>query len=476
MSQLSTKLAQLEAAGKPIQVGIVGAGKFGSMFISQAHRSPGIRLAGIADLAVERALASLKRTGFPADKYDASASLSIEEGIKAGKTAITTDSAKLIATPGIDVILEATGNPAAGIRHALLCCEHKKHIVMINVEADVLAGPLLARKAKEAGIIYSMAYGDQPAIISELVDWARTAGFEVVCAGKGTKHLPQYHYSTPETVWDNYGFSKEQVANGDFNAQMFNSFLDGTKSALEMAAVANGSNLDPPADGLQFPASSAKDLSTVLRPASVGGQLADAVTTDGKGTVEVVSCMEKDGRWTVNHLRYGIFVVIKAPGEYQRACFEQYGLETDSTGWYAAQYKPYHLIGLELGVSIANIMVRGEPTGQTQTWAGDVVATAKRDLAVGETLDGEGGFTVYGKLRPAKASLAMEGLPIGLAHGLKLKRPVKKDQGLSWADVEYSEASQAVAVRREMEAIFRKEFNVPIRANGAANGTANGTH
>ncbi|CAG9988342.1 unnamed protein product [Clonostachys byssicola] len=452
MTSLSTKLAELDKAGKPVQVGIIGAGKFGSMYISQSFRTAGIRLAGIADLSADRALASLKRTGYPEDKYDATAKLSISEGIKAGKTAITTDSAALIATPEIDVILEVTGNPSAGIRHALLCCEHKKHIVMINVEADVLAGPLLARKAKEAGIIYSMAYGDQPALIAELVDWARTAGFEVVCAGKGTKHLPEYHYSTPDTVWNYYGFTKEQLDSGDFNPQMFNSFLDGTKSALEMAAVSNGCDLSPPTNGLNFPPVGIWDLPQRLKPISEGGQ------NEKNGTVEVVSCMETDGRWVFNHLRWGVYVVIKAPGEYQKECFKQYGLQTDPSGWYAAQYKPYHLIGLELGVSVASIMVRGEPTGQTKTWSGDVVATAKRDLAIGEKLDGEGGFTVYGRLMPAEDSMAISGLPIGLAHGWVLKRAVKKDQRLSWDDIEYTESAQAVAVRKEMETIFKAEF------------------
>ena len=305
MTSLSTKLAQLEKDGKPVQVGIIGAGKFGSMYVSQSHRTPGIHLAAIADLSAERALSSLKRTGYPEDKYDATATLSVSEGIKAGKTAITTDSAALIATPEIDVILEVTGNPSAGIRHALLCCEHKKHIVMINVEADVLAGPLLARRAQEAGIIYSMAYGDQPALIAEMVDWARTAGFEVVCAGKGTKHLPEYHYSTPDTVWNYYGFTKEQLASGDFNPQMFNSFLDGTKSALEMAAVSNGCDLSPPTNGLEFPPCGVWDLPNVLKPKSEGGQL------EKNGTVEVVSCMEKDGRWAFNDLRWGVYVIIK---------------------------------------------------------------------------------------------------------------------------------------------------------------------
>ncbi|KAK4632770.1 hypothetical protein CLAFUR0_02568 [Fulvia fulva] len=464
MTSLSTKLAEREAAGKPIQVGLIGAGKFGSMFISQSHRTPGMRLAAIADLSADRAKAALKRTGYPEDRYDAAGSMSIEEGIKTGKVAITQDSAAMIATPGIDVVLEVTGSPSAGIRHALLCCEHKKHIVMINVEADVLAGPLLARKAREAGIIYSMAYGDQPALIAELVDWARTAGFDVVCAGKGTKHLPAYHWSTPDTVWDHYGFTKEQLATGDFNPQMFNSFLDGTKSALEMAAVANGCDLTPPPGGLLFPPCGKHDLPRTLRPKEDGGLL------EKKGTVKVVSCLEVDGRPTFDDLRWGVYVVIEAPGEYQRECFAQYGLQTDSTGRYAAQYKPYHLIGLELGVSIAIIMCRGEPTGQTRTWAGDVVATAKRDLKAGEKLDGEGGFMVYGKLLPAETSMDIEALPVGLAHGISIKNDVKKGQGLSWKDVDYSEDNQAVAVRREMEAIFRKEFQEKKGKTNGVNG------
>ncbi len=277
----------------------------------------------------------------------------------------------------------------------------------------------------------------------------------MVCAGKGTKHLPQYHYSTPDTVWDHYGFTKEQLATGDFNKQMFNSFLDGTKSALEMAAVANGCNLSPPSDGLLFPPCGVHDLPEMLKPKADGGLL------EKSETVEVVSCLERDGKSVSNDIRWGVYVVIEAPGEYQRECFGQYGLLTDKSGRFAAQYKPYHLIGLELGVSVASIMCRGEPTGQTRTFAADVVATAKQDLKVGEKLDGEGGFMVYGKLMPARDSLAIEGLPIGLAHGLVLKSGVRRDQKLSWRDVEFSEENQAVAIRREMEAMFSKELAVP---------------
>jgi len=449
---LSLKLAALAEAGTPVRVGVIGAGKFGTMFLSQAPRTPGLHVMGIADLDVSRARKAMERVGWPAERAGAA---SFAQARHDGTTYIVDDAEALIAADGIDVIVEATGSPAAGIRHALLCCKHRRHVVMVNVEADALAGPLLARRAAEAGILYSFAYGDQPALIAELVDWARTAGFEVVCAGKGTKYLPIYHASTPKTVWSHYGFSEEQVAGGNFNAQMFNSFLDGTKSALEMAVVANAAGLEPAADGLAFPACGVDDLPNILRPRQDGGILSHT------GTVEVVSSLERDGRPVFRDLRWGVYVTFAAPSDYVRKCFAEYGLKTDTTGRYSAMYKPYHLIGLELGLSVASIMVRGEPTGTTRGFQGDVVATAKRDLAPGERLDGEGGATVFGKLMPAQASLAAGCLPIGLAHDVVLKQPIAVGQPVRWQDVAFDDANPTVRFRREMESVFGREGAAP---------------
>jgi predicted homoserine dehydrogenase-like protein len=341
----------------------------------------------------------------------------------------------------------ATGSAAAGMSQTLACCEHGKHIVMVNVEADALAGPLLARRAAQAGIVYSLAYGDQPALICELVDWARAAGFEVTAAGKGTKYLPAYHASTPDTVWGHYGFTPDRVAGGDFNARMFNSFLDGTKSAIEMAAVANATGLTPAPEGLAFPPCGVDDLPRVLRPRTADGQLHHA------GQVEVVSSVERDGRPVFRDLRWGVYVTFAAGSEYTRRCFAEYGLVTDDSGRYAAMYKPYHLIGLELGVSVASVALRREAPGCATGFRGDVVATAKRDLAVGEALDGEGGYTVYGRLMPATDSLSRGALPLGLAHGVKLRRPVAGGAPVCWSDVEIAN-NDIVAFRREMEAAF----------------------
>ncbi len=437
-------LLKRAADRQPLRVALFGAGKFGSMFLSQVRRTPGLHLVAVCDLAPPRAKASLNRVGWPAERY-AAASLSAAR--KDGTTFVTDDALAVIKSDAIEIAIDATGNPAAGIRHALACCEHGKHIVMVNVEADALAGPLLARRAAQAGVVYTLAYGDQPALICEMVDWARAAGFDVVAAGKGTKYLPAYHESTPATVWGHYGFTPEMVAGGDFNAQMFNSFLDGTKSAIEMAAVANATGLTPAPHGLDFPPCGVDDLPRTLKPRAAGGLLHHA------GQVEVISSLERDGRPVFRDLRWGVYVTFAADSEYVRRCFHEYGLITDATGNYSAMYKPYHLIGLELGISVASVGVRGEATGAPTGFRGDVVATAKRDLKAGELLDGEGGYTVYGKLMPAMDSLACGGLPLGLAHGVALKRAVAKGHPVQWSDVAEID-SDAARFRREMEREF----------------------
>lgn len=444
---LSRLLRRRAAEGNPVRVGLIGAGKFGSMFLAQARATEGLHLIGIADLSVDRARDALARTGWQQEQYMAG---SPDEAMRTGATFVGEDAGQLIATGGLEVVVEATGNPAAGIRHALACFEHGRHVVMVNVEADVLAGPLLARRAAEAGVVYSMAYGDQPALICELVDWARACGFTVVAAGKGTKYQPVFHESTPDTVWSYYGLTAEQAAAGGMNPQMFNSFLDGTKSSIEMAAVSNATGLVAPRDGLAFPACGVDDLPHLLRPRADGGML------EQSGMVEVISSMERDGRPVYRDLRWGVYVTFEGPSDYTARCFKEYGVLTDSTGRYTALYRPYHMIGLELGISAASAALRKEPTGATEHFSADVVAVAKRELAEGEVLDGEGGFTVWGRLMRADDSLANEALPIGLAHKVRLKRPLTKGAVVGWGDVEADEGDATVRVRREMETMFAR--------------------
>jgi predicted homoserine dehydrogenase-like protein len=429
---LQDKLAARLASGKPIRVGLIGAGKFGSMFLSQVPAIAGLEVAVIADLDPERARRACRTVGWDAARI--------------ARTQFIDQGREVCQHASVEVVIEATGNPIAGIDHALAAIAARKHIVMVNVEADVLAGVNLAAKANEAGVVYSMAYGDQPALVAEMVDWARSAGFGVAAAGKGTKYLPAYHTVTPDDVWSHYGLTPEAANAAGMNPQMFNSFLDGTKSAIEMAAIANACLLDVPQDGLAFPPCGVDDLSRVLRPRAVGGQL------DHDGMVEVVSSVERDGRPVFRDLRWGVYVVLKAPNPYAAACFTQYGLPTDATGQYAAMYKPFHLIGLELSISVLNAALRGEPTGRARAWRGDVAAVAKRALKSGETLDGEGGYTVYGKLVPVARSLNEGALPIGLAHGIRLIRDVAAGAMVRMSDVTLEQGSVALELRREMAA------------------------
>ena len=442
---LHHQLRARAAAQRPIRIALIGAGKFGSMFLAQARLTPGFHVVLVADLNVAKARESLATTGWPQEQF---AAASLADAMKNGATWVTDDAGAIFAAAEIEVVIDATGHPPAGIRHARLAREHGKHMVMVNVEADALAGPLLAAEAAEAGLVSSLAYGDQPALIAEMVDWARACGFPVVAAGKGTKYLPSYHDLTPDDVWDHYGISAAEAAAGGMNAQMFNSFMDGTKSAIEMAAVANACDLSPAPGGLAFPPVGADGLAEALRPKSEGGVL------ERKGQVEVISSLERDGSPVARDLRWGVYVVFEAPSDYARRCFREYGLATDAGGRYAAMYKPYHLIGLELGISVAQAALNGQPTGTARGWRGDVVATAKRDLKAGEMLDGEGGYTVWGKLCPAANSLAAGSLPLGLAQGVRLARPVTKGQGLAWDDVIIDAGDATLRCRREMERRF----------------------
>jgi predicted homoserine dehydrogenase-like protein len=442
---LYSLLAARTAKGKPVRIGVIGAGKFGSMILAQARHIAGYHVVGIADLDVDKARASLGRTGWTPDRYGAK---TMTQAITEGTTCITDDAADLFACDEIECIIEATGHPLAGTRHGLAAIDAGKHVIMVNVEADVLCGAVLADRARQQGVVYSMAYGDQPAAICELVDWVHACGFELVSAGKGMNFAPPYRYSTPDTVWGYFGWTDEEVAAGDFNPKMYNSFTDGTKAAIEMAAVANATGLDCPDDGLAFHPAGLQDLATVFRPESEGGRLAKP------GLVDIAASREPDGRTVLNNIQYGMFVTFRAPDDYTRACFQQYGLLTDPTGWYGSMWRPFHLIGLETSVSVLSACLRGEATGSSTRWRGDAVATAKGDFKAGDMLDGEGGYKVWAKAIPAIQSQRLNALPIGLAHHIKLKRDIVKDQVVSLDDVEILDDKDIFALRDEQRAFL----------------------
>jgi predicted homoserine dehydrogenase-like protein len=426
---LYSKLQQ--RANNPLRIGLIGAGKFAAMYLAQVPRTPGIRLVAIADLVPDNARQNLARVGWSAGEI--------------ARTSVSDDWERLVSNPQIDIVIEATGNPMAAVEHALAAFANGKHVVMVTVEADAFCGPLLARKAAEAGVVYSLAYGDQPALICDLVDWARAAGFPVVAAGRGHKWLPHFSQSTPETVWGYYGLTPEQARAGGLNPKMFNSFLDGSKPAIETTAVCNATGLTPAPQGLAYPPGSVDEIPALMRPKSEGGVL------HHKGQVEVISSLRADGTPIPYDIRFGVWVVFEGETEYIRRCFMEYGVKTDPESRYACMYKRWHLIGLEVGISVASVGLRSEPTGCATGWRADAVAVAKKNLSVGEMLDGEGGYTVVGRLMPAADSLAKGCLPLGLAHGWKLLRPVAAGEPLRWSDVAYDANSTAVRARREME-------------------------
>ena len=442
---LHMKLKQRETDGRPIRVGMIGAGKFGTMFLAQAIRLPGIHVVAIVDLRPDNARSNLAYVGWPEERYDA---ISIDSALQHGTTYVGNRWDRLVAHPAIDIIIECTGDPVAAVAHSVAAFENGKNVINATVEADAFCGPALTQAATSAGVIYSMAYGDQPALTCELVDWARTCGFTVVAAGRGHKWLPEYRFSTPETIWDYWGLTAEQAARGRLNPKMFNSFLDGSKPAIESAAIANATGLSVPTNGLAFPPGDVDDIANLMRPTSEGGVLESA------GLVEVVSCLRPDGSQIANDIRKGVWVTIEADHDYIRNCFEEYKVVTDSSGRYMAVYKKWHLIGLELGMSVASVGIRGESTGAATAFHADVPAIAKCDMDKGRTLDGEGGFTIYGGVRPAALSVANRYLPLGLANHAELIRPVKQDHPITLDDVKLDTSTIAYQMRQKTVAML----------------------
>lgn len=441
---LYQQLQARQAEGRPLRVGVIGAGKFGTMFLAQALRLPGVHVAGVADLSPGRARSNMAFAGWPEERL---AAVSLDAAIASGATHVGDSAEALLADPRVEIVVECTGDPIVAVGHHLAAFEAGKHVISATVEADAVCGAALAARARAAGVIYSMAYGDQPAMVCELVDWARTCGFEVAAAGRGHKWRPDYRFSTPETVWEHWGLTREQADRGRLNPKMFNSFLDGTKPAIESAAIANACGLDAPSGGLAYPSGSIDDLPALMRPRSEGGVL------EATGQVEVLNSLDAEGAPIDYDIRMGVWVVARVEDDYRKHCFEEYKVRTDPSGRYVANYKRWHLIGLELGLSVANVGLRGEATGTATEFRADVVAVAKRDLVPSETLDGEGGFTVAGQLRPARVSVPMRALPLGLTGGARVVRPVKADRIVTYDDVALDEGMTALRLRREVEAL-----------------------
>lgn len=441
---LYEQLQERQEQDNPVRVGVIGAGKFGTMFLAQVLRIPGVHVVGVADLRVDVAKSNMIYAGWPVEQMEAA---SLDAAHQSGETHVGQDAMAVINHPGVDIVIECTGNPVIAVDHALAAFDAGTHVISATVEADAVCGAALVARAEAAGVIYSQAYGDQPAMTVELVDWARTCGFEVAAAGRGHKWKPEFRFSTPDTIWDYWGITVEQAERGRLNPKMFNSFLDGTKPAIESAAISNATGLNAPTNGLAFPSGSIDDIPNLMRPREEGGVLEKA------GMVEVISSVAPDGSMIPYDIRKGVWVAVKATTEYQKNCFEEYMVSTDDSGLYFCNYKRYHLIGLELGLTVGSVGIRNEATGTSKEFRSDVVSVAKKDMKAGEMLDGEGGYCVAGQVRPSRISVPGRALPLGLTGDIKLVRDVAVDTVLTYDDVVIDESLSAVKLRRECEAL-----------------------
>ena len=411
-----------------IKVAFIGCGKFISMFLAQYNQLKKIKIDSIIELDLDKAKKNCSNSGLSEQKIN---------------EINFTSSLENTFNRDIDIYIEATGNPIVGTIHAVKIIKNKKHLILVNVEADVTCGKYLSDLANENGVICSMAYGDQPSLILEQIEWSRLNGFEVVCAGKGTKYHPDFEYSTPETVWGYYGLSKERAEQeSGMNPKMFNSFLCGDKSAIEMCAVSNAANLNCPENGLTFPPVGVYDIAKKLIPKNKGGLI------DFEGQVEVISSIDREKKDIPNDLRWGVYIVIKAGNQYVKNCFKDYGMVTDESGDYSAIWRPYHYIGLELAQSIYSIALDNRATGYTKNYNAEVASVAKKDLKKGDKLDGEGGFCSRGKLVTSQTSKKENLLPLGLTDHALVNKDIAKDQVITIKDVDLNLPEDVIQARK----------------------------
>ncbi len=418
---------KLETRTDPIKIAFVGCGKFVSMFLAQYNHLNKIQIDSIVDININQAKKNCSNSGLSSESIDQiNFSNSLDE----------------ILERNIEIFIEATGNPIIGTVHACKIIKNKKNVILVNVEADITCGKYLSDLAKKNSVICSMAYGDQPSLILEQIEWARLNGFEVICAGKGTKYHPSFEYSTPDTVWGHYGLTKERAENeSGMNPKMFNSFLCGDKSAIEMCAVSNAANLKCPSNGLTFPPVGVYDIAKKMIPKKDGGLI------DSEGQVEVISSIDLEKKDIENDLRWGVYIVLKAKNEYVKNCFKDYGMVTDSSGNYSAIWRPYHYIGLELAQSIYSIALDKRATGFTKNYNAEVASIAKKDLKKGEKLDGEGGFCARGRLITSEKSKKEKILPLGLTDNAILKKDISKDEIIKIEDVELNLPDEVLEAR-----------------------------
>lgn len=448
-SYLRGPLAKRHAEGRPIRVGVIGTGKFGAGLVAQIAQMRGMVVSAIADVKLDHARHAYASSGVPVtaqrvaeDAHD------IDDAIRAGQPIVTEEGSLLTQADQIDVVVEATGLPEVGARMAYDAIQRRKHVVMVNVEADVTVGPILRRMADSAGVVYTLVDGDQPGCTMNMIEWARTLGFEIVAAGRGTVLYADDPAGTPETVPQRYGFSEEMMARRTINTKMYNSFRDGTKAQVEMTALANAAGLVPDVRGMHEPSVTIPEIAARFSLREEGGLLSR------HGVVELANSVDTDGKTMLpNSLGMGVFAVIRTDHPFTQEDLRSYFVHSGGNGHNYLIWRPYHLVAVEAPISIAMAALYGQATGAAQPVpTAEVITVAKRDLKAGEALDGGGGYTVNGICEKATVAQEQGLLPLGLCLGAKLRQDVPQGTAISYAMVDIVEDSFVLKLRRLQDA------------------------
>lgn len=428
MSLRERMQAYAAGRGHPIRVGLVGAGQMGAGLMSQMERMDGMRVVAVADAIPGRAAAAYGEASVSPDLVASVDDDPQRAGdlIAAGRRVAAVKADWLARIPNLDVIVECTGIPEVGARVCLDAIEAGRHIVNMNVETDATIGYVLAHKARQAKVVYTLAAGDEPGTIKEMYDFAEALGFEIVAIGKG-KNNPLDRTANPDTVAKR---AKEQ----NMSAKMLASFVDGTKTMVEMTSIGNGTGYRPEVPGAYGPQCSPKDLPKVFVPKAAGGIF------NARGAVD----------YAVGDVAPGVFVIITT--DQPKIITDLKYLRLNGHGGYWALYRPYHLANLETPITVAQAVLDREVTlATTRPPVCETVAAAKRDLQPGDKIDALGGFTVYGLIEQEETARRAGMLPLGLAVGATLVKPVKTGQPVRYADVQLDEGQTIVRLRREQD-------------------------
>ena len=451
---ISQLLAQRAADANPIRVGIIGTGKFGAGLVAQISQMQGMEVAAIADINAHNARYAYVASGAPPEEIrTAETGAELEDAIRAAKPAIVEDGLALGDCESIDVIVESTGLPDVGARHAFHALSNRKHVVMVNVEADVTVGAFLRRTADAAGVVYTMVDGDQPAVTWNIVEWARSLGLEIVAAGRGTICYADDFEGTPDTAAERFGFSQEHIERRTINLKMFNSFRDGTKAQVEMTALANAAGLEPDVRGMHEPSVNLEEIPIRFSLREEGGLLSR------QGVVELANSVAADGKSLLpNPIRMGVFAVVRSEHPFTREDLAYHGCHVGGEGRNFLLYRPYHLVAVPAPLSIARAVFFNAANGScAPTPTAECITVAKRDLRAGEELDGGGGYTVVGQCEKANVARHEGLLPLGLADRATLKRDVAKGEAIGYEDVLLNEGSFVLKMRRLQDEVTERQ-------------------